>query len=135
MSFWNSFLGMVVEGRHSSRMHSHLMLKCDFVPVYTIILEDSKNGCLKTQWFWTSQRFQTWRSRTATPAPSAVQGFTSEFPPVCSHYLPWHLSLPGVIDRIRIAGNSPAVCRISQRMYPLLKWTLNLEQHSVNIIN
>lgn len=80
--------GTAVESKHDSGMQCNLVLKCGFVPVYTIILEDSKNGCPRTQWFLTSQLFQTWRSQTAIMAPSVVLGFTSEFPSLLSHYLP-----------------------------------------------
>lgn len=94
VSFWNS-CETVMEGRHGSRMQLSLILKCDFVPVCKIILEESKNGWPKTQWFLTSQLFQTWRSQTAILAPSAVHGFTSKFPSLFSYYLPCYLSLSG----------------------------------------
>lgn len=79
VSFGNYFR-TVVEGRHGSGMQPNALLKCDFVPGCKNILEESKNGCPKTQWFLTSQLSQTWRSQTAIPAPSAGHGFTSEFP-------------------------------------------------------
>lgn len=107
--------GMAVESKHDSGMHHNLVLKCGFVPVYTIILEDSKNGCPRTQWFLTSQLFQTWRSQTAILAPSAVLGFTSEFPSLWSHYLPWYLS--GSCWWNKNAWISSIICQISQRMY------------------
>ena len=86
MSFGNSFR-TVVEGRHGSGVQPNSVLKCEFVPGCKNILEESKNGCPKTQWFLTSQLSQTWRSQTAILAPSAVHEFTSEFPSLFSHHL------------------------------------------------